>query len=118
MAPRAVGLGVNQITFIVNTTLATGLGVGAVTAYNIAYNVLQIPIGVIGVPLGVILLPAMSRSVAANNLAEFGALLRHSLRMLAYVTFWVAAVGIVLRRQIVLLLFGRGFNSAAQAQTD
>ncbi len=30
MAPRAVGLGVNQVTFIVNTTLATGLGVGAV----------------------------------------------------------------------------------------
>jgi putative peptidoglycan lipid II flippase len=117
MAPRAIGLGVNQVTFIVNTTLATGLGVGAVTAYNVAYNVLQIPIGVIGVPLGVILLPAMSRAVAASNLPEFGALLRHSLRMLAYVTFWLAAVGIVLRRQIVLLLFGRGFTQEAQAQT-
>jgi putative peptidoglycan lipid II flippase len=37
--------------------------------------------------------------------------------MLAYVTFWLAAVGIVLRRQIVLLLFGRGFTQEAQAQT-
>jgi putative peptidoglycan lipid II flippase len=117
MAPRAIGLGVNQVTFIVNTTLATGLGVGAVAAYNIAYNVLQIPIGVIGVPLGVILLPAMSRAIAAHNLSEYGGLLRSSLRLLAYTTFWLAAVGMVLRRQIVLALFGWGFNADARAQT-
>jgi putative peptidoglycan lipid II flippase len=118
MAPRAIGLGVNQITFVVNTTLATGLGVGAVVAYNIAYNVLQIPIGVIGVPLGVILLPALSRAVAAGRTAEFGALLRQSLRLLLYVTLWIAAVGIVLRRQTVLLLFGWGFDRAALALTS
>jgi putative peptidoglycan lipid II flippase len=97
---------------------ATGLGVGAVVAYNIAYNVLQIPIGVIGVPLGVILLPALSRAVAAGRTAEFGALLRQSLRLLLYVTLWIAAVGIVLRRQTVLLLFGWGFDRAALALTS
>ncbi len=117
MAPRAIGLGVNQVTFIVNTTLATGLGVGAVVAYNIAYNVLQIPIGVIGVPLGVILLPALSRAVAAGSVVEFGSILRQSLRLLMWVTLWIAAVGIVLRRQVVLLLFGWGFDSVARAQT-
>lgn len=118
MAPRAIGLGVNQVTFVVNTTLATGLGVGAVVAYNIAYNVLQIPIGVIGVPLGVILLPALSRAVAAGSMVEFGSILRQSLRLLLYVTLWIAAVGIVLRRQTVLLLFGWGFDAAARAQTS
>ena len=45
MAPRAIGLGANQITFIVATMLATGVGVGAVTAYNVAWTVLQIPLG-------------------------------------------------------------------------
>ena len=38
MAPRAIGLGANQITFIVATTLATGVGVGAVTGYNVAWT--------------------------------------------------------------------------------
>jgi putative peptidoglycan lipid II flippase len=118
MAPRAIGLGVNQITFVVNTTLATGLGVGAVVAYNIAYNVLQIPIGVIGVPLGVILLPALSRAIAGGRMAEFSGLLKQSLRMLLFVTLWLAAVGIVLRRQTVLLLFGWGFDAEARAQTS
>ena len=45
-------LGASQITFVVVTALATTLGVGAVTAFTIAFTLLQIPIGVIGVPLG------------------------------------------------------------------
>ena len=57
MAPRAIGLGATQITFVVVTSLATTLGVGAVTAFNVAFTLLQIPIGVIGVPLGVVALP-------------------------------------------------------------
>ena len=35
-----------------STALATTLGLGAVTAFTIAFTLLQIPIGVIGVPLG------------------------------------------------------------------
>ena len=64
MAPRAFGLGVTQITFLVNTSLATTLGVGALTAYNVAFTILQIPIGIIGVPLGIVLLPSLSRAAA------------------------------------------------------
>ena len=61
MVPRAVGLGAGQITFVVVTSLATTLGVGAVTAFTVAFTLLQIPIGVIGVPLGVVLMPTLSR---------------------------------------------------------
>ena len=61
MAPRAVGLGASQITFVVVTALATTVGLGAVTAFTIAFTLLQIPIGVIGVPLGVVLFPSLSR---------------------------------------------------------
>ena len=39
--------------------LAPALGTGAVTAFNFAFTLLQIPIGVIGVPLGVVLLPSL-----------------------------------------------------------
>ena len=49
MGPRVIGLGVTQITFVVMTALATDLGVGAVSAYTIAFSLLQIPLGVIGI---------------------------------------------------------------------
>jgi putative peptidoglycan lipid II flippase len=113
MAPRAIGLGANQITFMVNTVLATGVGVGAVTAYNVAFTVLQIPLGVIGFPLGVVLLPSMSRAMAAGSLREFGQLIVRSLRLLLYTMLFISAVGIVLRRQVVNLLFDYGFDQRA-----
>lgn len=113
MAPRAFGLGANQITFMVNTMLATGLGIGAVTAYNVAFTIMLIPIGVIGYPLGVVLLPAMSRAIAAGSVREFGQLVVRSLRLLLYVMLFVTAVGLVLRRQVVTLLFNYGFDERA-----
>jgi len=117
MAPRAIGLGSNQITFIVATTLATGVGLGAVTAYNVAWTVMQIPLGVIGFPLGVVLLPAMSRAVAAGSVREFGRLIVRSVRLVLWIMLFITAVGVVLRRQSVTLLFDYGLDPAAISLT-
>jgi len=117
MAPRAIGLGANQVTFIVATLLATGVGLGAVTSYTIAWTVMLIPLGVLVFPLGVVLLPAMSRAVAAESTREFGELVVRSVRLLLYMSLFVTAVGIVLREQTIALLFGRGLDPAAIAMT-
>ena len=45
MAPRASGSGPTQITFLVMTRLASTLVTGAITAFNVAFTLLQIPIG-------------------------------------------------------------------------
>lgn len=108
MAPRALGLGATQITFIVNTTLASGLAAGSITAYNIAFAVFQIPIGVIGVPLGVVLLPSMSRALATGAVRTFGVYVVRSLRLLLFVMLFLTTLAMVLRRQIVTLLFDYG----------
>jgi putative peptidoglycan lipid II flippase len=117
MLPRALGMGANQITFLVNTALASTLAVGAVVSYNVAFNVLQIPLGVIGLPLGIVLLPALSRALAKGEEAEFGQTIVSSLRLLLWAMLLVAAVGIVARDQVVDLLFGWGFDAAALAAT-
>ncbi len=107
MLPRAIGLGAGQITFVVNTTLASAF-IGGITAYNVAFTVVQIPLGVIGVPLGVVLLPSMSRAMATGAMREFGVLVLRSLRLLIYVMLFLTAVMMVLRRHVVTLLFGYG----------
>jgi putative peptidoglycan lipid II flippase len=120
MAPRAIGLGVAQITFIVNTTLASTLGPGAITAYTVGFTVLQLPLGLIAVPLGVVLLPTMSRAVAVGEKASFAAMVDRSLRMLAYVMLFLTALMIVARDQIVRLLFeyGRFGTTASNVAAD
>jgi putative peptidoglycan lipid II flippase len=106
MAPRAVGMGASQITFVVVTALATTVGVGGVTAFTIAFTLLQIPIGVIGVPLGIVLFPSLSREAASGDSVEFVALLTRSLRLLAVVMIPVGVLAGVLRLEAVAILFG------------
>lgn len=116
MGPRAVGLGATQITFVVVTSLATTVGVGAVTAFTIAFTLLQVPMGIIGVPLGVVLFPSMSREVATGNVDQFIALLTRALRLLAFVMLPVAALLALLRVEAVAILF-RAFDAEAVALT-
>ena len=113
MAPRALGLGAAQVTFIVNTSLATSIGVGAVTAYTVAFTILQIPVGVIAMSLGVVIFPVLSRALAAGAIGQYGTLVVRALRLMLYTMLFSAAIGIVLRRQVVTLLFGYGFDDRA-----
>jgi putative peptidoglycan lipid II flippase len=114
MAPRALGLGATQITFVVLTSLASTMVTGSVTAFNVAFTLLQIPIGLIGVPLGVVVLPSLSRVAALGNLEEFSGLVSRALRLTVYVMVPVTGISIVLRDEIVRLLFGYGrFDQAA-----
>jgi putative peptidoglycan lipid II flippase len=108
MGPRVVGLGVTQITFVVMTALASGLGVGAVSAYTIAFSLLQIPLGVIGTPLGIVIFPSMARELALGRTGHYLEILGRSLRILAFVMLPLTALGMVLRLQVVELLLGYG----------
>jgi putative peptidoglycan lipid II flippase len=118
MGPRVIGLGVTQITFVVMTALASGLGAGAVSAYTIAFSLLQIPIGVIGTPLGIVIFPSMARELAVGRADHYLEILGRSLRILVFVMLPITALGMVLRLQIVQLLLGYGrFTEAAQQLT-
>ena len=108
MAPRAVGLGVSQLTFIVSTTLASGLATGSITAFNIAFTVLQIPIGLIGVPLGVVVFPSLARELALGSVGQYVALVTRSVRLVLFTMLPITGLAIVLRRETITLLFDYG----------
>jgi putative peptidoglycan lipid II flippase len=117
MAPRAVGLGAGQVTFFVVTSLASTLGAGAITAFNVAFTLLQFPIGIIGVPLGIVVFPSLSREVALGNVREYLSLLTRALRLLIYTMLPIGGLLAVLRRPVVTVLFPR-FDAAAVNMTS
>jgi putative peptidoglycan lipid II flippase len=118
LAPRALGLGASQVTFIVMTALASSLGEGAITSYTIAFSLLQIPIGLIGVPLGVVIFPSISREHALGATAAYVSMVTRAVRLLLFVLIPIAALGIVLRAPVVELLFAYGrFDAAAVERT-
>jgi putative peptidoglycan lipid II flippase len=116
MAPRALGLGAGQVTFVIVTSIASGLGAGAITAFNYAFTLLQIPIGLIGVPLGIVVLPSLASLAALGDLHEFAALVSRAVRLTIFVMLPVTGIAIVLRKEIVNVLFGYSkFDDAALA---
>jgi len=117
MIPRAIGLGVIQITVLVNTSLAARLPEGSVTAYFLAFTILQIPLGVIGFPMGIVLLPSLSRAMATHRMDDFRVLVERSLRLLLWLTLFVMTTGIVLRVPITEVLFGGALSAEVLAWT-
>ena len=119
MAPRAVGLGASQITFVAMTIFATGLDqAGSLSAFYLGMLLLQIPLGVIGVPLGIVLLPALSRELASGTVAQYLGMIGRALRLLLFVMLPITALGMVLRVELVDLLFRYGsFSRTAVEMT-
>src|SRR6185503_16851386 len=93
MAPRAIGLGATQITFIVVTALATTVGVGALADFNFAFALLQIP-------LGIVVLPSLSRNAAVGEEASFATLLTRALRLLVYVMVPITVLTVIVRQPV------------------
>ncbi|HYL41176.1 MAG TPA: lipid II flippase MurJ, partial [Candidatus Binatus sp.] len=91
MAPRALGLGATQLIFVVLTSLASTQAVGAITAYTIAFSLLQIPIGVIGVPLGIVLFPSLSGGLATGRTVTYVVLIERGIRIASFVMIPIAA---------------------------
>ena len=106
MGPRTLALGATQVVFVVTTALASGLPAGSVTAFTVAFALLQIPLGVIGVPLGTVLLPSLSRVAATGDTAEFRRLLIRGLSLLAYVMLAISALGIPVAGDVVRETYG------------
>ncbi len=116
MGPRVLGLSSSQITMVVMTSLATGVGLGAVTAFTIAFALYQIPMGVIGIPLGIVIFPSMSRELAVGRTGSYLELVARAVRILLFVMFPIAAIGIALRLPAVDLLLGYGRFDADAVQ--
>ena len=119
LLPRAFGLGVGQLQLIVATTLASGLAAGSVAAFAIAYTVYLIPVGTIGVPLGVVALPALTARFARGEAADYASLLVKTVRLMLFVMLPLTGLGIVLRTELVTILFNYGrFDARAVALTS
>jgi putative peptidoglycan lipid II flippase len=112
MGPRTLGLAAGQINFLVSTLLASSLPEGSVTAYNYAFQLMQVPVGVVGVSVAVALFPRLSRDAALGRLREVRNQLAQALRILLFVAAPLTAIMIVLREPLTAVFFQYGLFSA------
>jgi putative peptidoglycan lipid II flippase len=113
--PVLLGSGIQQIRFFFEKYLASGVAVGAVTAYTEAWKVGQLPLSIFVMTVSMVVFPLFAESVARNKPE---ALKRNVLWGMKLVSFIIipAAIGVlVLSEPISVTLFMRGAVNFEQA---
>ncbi len=108
MIPGLFGVGVIQINIIVGRTLASRLSEGAVASLDYAARINELTLGVFAISVATVVLPLMSRQGAAGDMTALRNTLVFALRQISLVTIPAAVGMILLRHEIVSVLYERG----------
>jgi putative peptidoglycan lipid II flippase len=119
MLPAIVGLSATQVNIAVDTQLAIHYGNGPVSYLNYAFRLMQLPIGLFGVAIATTTLATVSFHAARNDMTKLQDTVASSLRLAACLTF-PATVGLVLlRREIIELIYqGNRFIASDTERTS
>lgn len=107
-APRAIGLSVNQLVLVVMTAIGSTLGEGALTVFTFAMGLQAVPVTIIGLSYSVGAFPSLAASLIKKEREAF---LRNFSLAFRHIVFWslpATVLFMVLRAQIVRVIYGTG----------
>jgi putative peptidoglycan lipid II flippase len=118
MAPAVIAASAVQVNVLVNSGFAASLGNGPVSWLNIAFRLMQLPLGIFGVAIGTVTLPLISKSAAIGNIDEFRTILARGMR-LAFLLTIPSAIGLaMLASPIISVIYQHGrFTAEMTRQT-
>lgn len=108
MGPGMVGMGLLQITTLVNLRFASSLYEGTISYINYVDRLIELPLSLISVSLGTALLPALSGYLARNDQGKFIQAVKKYLELNMLLTMASAAGLFSLAEPLVQLIFGHG----------
>jgi putative peptidoglycan lipid II flippase len=118
MVPVIFGAGIVQVNVLVDTQFASYLQEGSVTAIYYADRVMELVLGGYAVAVSTVILPLLSRQAARREMDQLKATLNFASRLILFITFPATVGLIVLRREIIEVLFQHGdFDATSTALT-
>ena len=118
MGPATIAASAVQVNVLINSVFASRLGDGPITWLNIAFRLMQLPLGIFGVAVATVTLPLISRSAALGNMEEFRGALSHAMRLVMLLTIPSAIGLVILAEPIIGLIYQHGrFTAEATAHT-
>jgi putative peptidoglycan lipid II flippase len=117
MVPRMFSVAIEPLTITYFTRLATGLGVGAVSALNFGLDYQVLPVSLIGVSFSLAVFPVLSAAFAADDGRLFRAVLARNLLTIGLLTSLAGIALYVLSGTLVEVLLGGGRFTADDVAT-
>ncbi|MEA2098167.1 MAG: murein biosynthesis integral membrane protein MurJ [Patescibacteria group bacterium] len=108
MIPRTLTLVTVQVNLIVITIIASTLSEGSLAVFNIANNLQSFPLGLFAISFAIASFPTLSSLSGKENREEFAKNLTITARQILFFIIPVSILLIVLRAQIVRVIYGTG----------
>jgi putative peptidoglycan lipid II flippase len=108
MGPILLGVGVAQISLMINTQIASYLAPGSVTWLFYADRLMEFPTALLGVALGVVLTPQLTAAKAAGDAEKYSAMLDWGLRIVVLLAVPCAVALLTFSEPLVATLFHYG----------
>lgn len=106
MVPRMLGAATFHINLIVITALASTLAVGAIRVFAFSNDLYGVPLGLIGISFAAAVFPALSRSFAGKETAEFSKNFSKTFAQILFLVIPLTAMMFLFRAHIVRLVYG------------
>ena len=116
MAPALLGVGVAQVSLLINTQIASHLHEGSVSWLSYADRLMEFPTALLGVALGVVLMPQLAAARAKNDVQSYSAMLDWGLRLVLLLALPCALALLVFAKPLVSVLYHYGAFSALDVQ--
>jgi putative peptidoglycan lipid II flippase len=108
MGPALLGVGVAQISLLINTQIASHLAPGSVSWLTYADRLMEFPTAILGVALGAVLMPQLAAAKATGDSARYAAMLDWGLRLVLLLALPCAAALLVFAQPLVAVLYHYG----------
>ena len=108
MAPALLGVGVAQISLLINTQIASHLAAGSVSWLSYADRLMEFPTAMLGVALGSVLMPQLAAARATGDADRYAAMLDWGLRLVLLLALPCAAALLVFAQPLVAVLYHYG----------
>ena len=108
MGPALFGVGVAQISLLINTQIASHLTPGSVSWLTYADRLMEFPTALLGVALGVVLMPQLAAASATGDKARYSAMLDWGLRLVLLFTLPCAVALLLFSQPLVAVLYHYG----------
>lgn len=108
MGPALLGVGVAQVSLMINTQIASYMAPGSVTWLFYADRLMEFPTALLGVALGVVLTPQLAAAKAAGDALRYSNMLDWGLRLVVLLAVPCAVGLLTFATPLVATLFHRG----------
>jgi putative peptidoglycan lipid II flippase len=117
MLPALLGVGVAQVSLLINTQIASWLPTGSVTWLTYADRLMEFPTAMLGVALGVVLMPQLAGARASNDPERYSAMLDWGLRLVVLLAVPSSLALLLFAKPLVATVFHYGaFKDSDVAQ--